>query len=58
MKPDVLLIEPMMPEVKAQLDAAYNVHRLYQATDRAALIVEVGASIRAIVTGGEHGASK
>jgi hydroxypyruvate reductase len=57
MKPDILLIEPMMPEVEAQLDAAYRVHRLYQAPDQAALIAEIGPSIRAIVTGGAHGAS-
>ncbi len=57
MKPDILLIEPMMPEVEAQLDAAYNVHRLFQASDRAALITEIGPSIRAVVTGGAHGAS-
>src|SRR5580700_7242974 len=57
MKPDILLIEPMMPEVEAQLDAAYRVHRLYQATDQAALIAKIGPSIRAIVTGGAHGAS-
>jgi hydroxypyruvate reductase len=57
MKPDILLIEPMMPEVEAQLDAAYRVHRLFQANDRAALIAEIGPSIRAIVTGGAHGAS-
>jgi hydroxypyruvate reductase len=56
MKPDILLIEPMMPEVEAQLDAAYNVHRLFQAADPAALIAKVGAPIRAIVTGGAHGA--
>ena len=57
MKPDILLIEPMMPEVEARLDAAYNVHRLFQASDRAALITEIGPSIRAVVTGGAHGAS-
>jgi lactate dehydrogenase-like 2-hydroxyacid dehydrogenase len=57
MKPDILLIEPMMPEVEAQLDAAYRVHRLFKAEDPAALIAQVGPSIRAIVTGGAHGAS-
>ena len=56
MKPDILLIEPMMPEVEAQLDAAYRVHRLFQASDPAALIAAVGPSVRAIVTGGGHGA--
>src|SRR5271163_731655 len=57
MKPNILLIEPMMPEVEAQLDAAYRVHRLFQASDPATLISEVGPAIRAIVTGGAHGAS-
>ena len=57
MKPHVLLIEPMMPEVEAQLDATYCVHRLFAAHDRAALIAAVGSSVRAIVTGGAHGAS-
>jgi hydroxypyruvate reductase len=56
MKPDILLIEPMMPEVEAQLDAAYRVHRLFQASDPAALIAAVGPSVRGIVTGGGHGA--
>jgi len=46
MKPHVLLIEPMMPEVEAQLDAAYCVHRLFAAHDRAALIATIGSSGR------------
>jgi hydroxypyruvate reductase len=57
MKPHVLLIEPMMPEVETQLDAGYCVHRLFAAHDRAALIAAIGSSVRAIVTGGGHGAS-
>jgi hydroxypyruvate reductase len=57
MKPDILLIEPMMPEVEARLDAAYRVHRLFDASDPSALVAKVGPSIRAIVTGGAHGAS-
>jgi lactate dehydrogenase-like 2-hydroxyacid dehydrogenase len=56
-KPHVLLIEPMLPEVEARLDAAYRVHRLFAVHDRAALIAEIGSSVRAIVTGGAHGAS-
>ena len=56
MKPEILLIEPMMPEVEVQLDAAYRVHRLFQASDPAALIAAVRPSVRAIVTGGGHGA--
>ncbi len=55
MKPEILLIEPMMPEVEAQLDAAYQVHRLFDAKDRAALVAQVGPVIRGIATGGAHG---
>jgi hydroxypyruvate reductase len=57
MKPDILMVESMAPEVEAQLDAAYRVYRLYQATDRKALLDAVGPTVRAIVTGGRLGAS-
>jgi hydroxypyruvate reductase len=57
MKPHVLLIEPMMAEAEARLDAAYCVHRLFAAQDRSAMIAAIGSSVRAIVTGGGHGAS-
>ena len=33
MKPDLLLICPLFPATMAQLDAAYTVHRYYQAAD-------------------------
>ncbi len=56
MKPEILLIEPMMPEVEARLDASYHVHRLFQATDSANLVAAAGPRIRAIVTGGGSGA--
>jgi lactate dehydrogenase-like 2-hydroxyacid dehydrogenase len=56
MKPDILLIEPMLPEVEARLDASYRVHRLFQAKDPAQLVATAGPSVRAIVTGGAHGA--
>lgn len=55
MKPDVLLIEPLMPDLEALLDAAYTVHRLAGASDHDALIASVGPSVRGIVTGGATG---
>lgn len=57
MKPHILLIEPMTPDVEAQLDAAYAVHRLSRATDHQAFIADVGATVRGIVTGGRTGVS-
>jgi lactate dehydrogenase-like 2-hydroxyacid dehydrogenase len=56
MKPDVLLMEPMMPEIEAKLDAAYQVHRLFKADDTDAVISRVGKQVRGIVTGGGTGA--
>jgi hydroxypyruvate reductase len=57
MKPEILIVESMMPETEAQLEAAYRVHRLYNAKDRAALLKEVGPTVRGIATGGRLGAS-
>jgi len=57
MKPEILLIEPMMPELEAKLDATYAVHRLAQAADRMAFIADVAPRVRGLVTGGGTGAS-
>jgi len=58
MKPEVLLIGTMMPELEARLDADYTVHRLAQASDKEAFLAEVGPRVRGIVTGGVTGASR
>ena len=58
MTPEILLIEPMMPELEGKLDAAYTVHRLAGASDRKALLAQVAPSVRAIVTGGATGVRK
>jgi len=58
MKPNILLIEPMMEGLEAVLDSSYEVHQLFQATDPAALLREVGPHVRAIVTGGGSGAPR
>lgn len=57
MKPEILIVESMMPETEAQLEAAYRVHRLYNANDRAALLKETGSTVRGIATGGRLGAN-
>ena len=57
MKPEILMIESMMPETEAQLEAAYRVRRLYNTKDRAAMLKEVGPTVRGIATGGRLGAS-
>jgi hydroxypyruvate reductase len=51
MKPDILLIEPMMSQIEKALDDAYTVHRF---TDVASL-APVASKIRGIATGGGSG---
>jgi lactate dehydrogenase-like 2-hydroxyacid dehydrogenase len=53
MKPDILLIEPMMAPIEASLDDGYRVHRLFQAADTMALIA---ALVSALVEGRLGGA--
>ena len=55
MKPEVLQITPMLPRVEAALEAAYTVHRYWEAQDRAVLLAEVGPRIRAVATDGHAG---
>ncbi len=57
MKPDIILVEPMMAPIEAALDANYQVHRLSRAEDPAALLAQIGPKVRAVVTGGGTGAS-
>jgi len=54
-KPALLMTGPMMPLIENGCDAAFTVHRLWQAADREALIRQVAPDIRAICTGGHTG---
>ncbi|MCQ1836003.1 2-hydroxyacid dehydrogenase [Neorhizobium galegae] len=56
-KPDILLIGPYPEWDLVELEAQYNVLKLYEASDRDAFISEQAAEIRAIATRGELGAS-
>jgi lactate dehydrogenase-like 2-hydroxyacid dehydrogenase len=58
MKPEIILVESMMPAVEAALDEAYVVHRLSKAPDRARFLAEVGPRVRAIATGGGTGVAR
>jgi lactate dehydrogenase-like 2-hydroxyacid dehydrogenase len=57
-KPDILQIGPYPPWDQEPLDAAYTMHRLFEAADRAAFLKNSGSRIRAIATRGELGASR
>lgn len=56
MKPDILLVEPMMKFIEDQLDTVYTVHRLYDAAQKPSMETALPA-IRAVATGGGTGIS-
>lgn len=55
---DLLMVGPLLPELTADLESRYRVHRLWEADDTAALLREHGAAIRGIATSGRFGAKK
>lgn len=57
MKPDLLLICPLFPATMAQLDAAYTVHRYYQAADKDAFVAGLADRVTAAATAGHEGMS-
>ncbi len=56
MKPELVMVGPMMPHVMEALDSDFTVHRLWESTDRAALLKQVADKVRAIATSGHLGA--
>jgi hydroxypyruvate reductase len=56
-KPEILLLDPMMPPIESAMDERLLVHRLYEQHDRAALIRRIGSRIRAVVANAPTGVS-
>jgi len=54
LKPDVLLIGPLIPHTMAQLEAAYVLHRYDLARDKDALIADLAPRVTAIATRGDY----
>jgi len=57
-KPHVLQVGPYPEWDQTPLDAAYVIHRWWEATDKAAFLAEVGPQVRAIATRGDLGATE
>ncbi|MDL2410759.1 2-hydroxyacid dehydrogenase [Rhizobium calliandrae] len=57
-KPAILQVGPYPQWDQEPLDAAFRVHRYFEAADKTAFLVDVGPSIRAIATRGELGANR
>lgn len=55
-KPDILQVGPLPDWDQAPLEAAFTLHRGWEAPDRAAFLARVGPQVRAIVTRGDLGA--
>ena len=56
-KPEIVLIQKMLPNLEAELDRDYAVHRISGRSDIGALPAATLGSIRAVVTGGGTGVS-
>lgn len=56
-KPHVLQIGPYPEWDQVPLDAAFQIHRYFEAADKAAFLADVGPQIRGIATRGELGAN-
>lgn len=57
MKPDVLLIQPIVPALAPKLANLFTVHRLYEQQDKTTFLQQIGPSIRGVITGGATGIS-
>ncbi|MCX2723470.1 2-hydroxyacid dehydrogenase [Roseibium salinum] len=49
---DILMPRPMLPIVQEQLDAAFNVHKLFEADDPDGRLAEIGPKIRGVALAG------
>ncbi|WP_430259544.1 2-hydroxyacid dehydrogenase [Neorhizobium sp. IRS_2294] len=56
-KPNILMIGPYPEWDMVELEAQFEIHKLYEASDRDAFLAQYGADISGIATRGELGAS-
>lgn len=57
-KPQILQVGPYPEWDEAPLNAAFSVHRYFEASDKSDFLAAVGPNVRAIATRGELGASR
>lgn len=55
MKPDILLLQAMLPALDQRLESLFTAHRLYAAPDRETFLATVAPRIRGVITGGALG---
>ncbi len=54
---EIVQVLPLLPSVEQALNAAYTVHRLWEAKDRAAMLAEIAPRVRGMATSGSTGAN-
>ena len=57
MKPEILMVGPLMPACMAALEHQYVANRLWETPEPNAFLEKIGSNVRAIVTSGARGAS-
>lgn len=57
MSHSVVLVNPIYEPTQAELEATYQVHKLWEAADQSKLLSEIASDVRGIVTDGGSGAS-
>ena len=57
MKPEILMVSPLLPRVMETLEEDFIVHRLWETPDRTALLTKVADRVRGLATTGGQGAS-
>lgn len=55
MKPNILLLQAMLPALEERLTASFTPHRLYGVPDKTAFLAGVAPKIRGVITGGAIG---
>ena len=59
MKPEVLQLSPILiPEINTRLNELFTVRRYFEQDDKSAYLLEHGAHIRGVITGGHTGISQ
>lgn len=58
MKPEIVLVGPLIDSVMAELDKSYEVHRLYDSKDQNKLLDKIGPRVRGVATDGALGAGR
>jgi hydroxypyruvate reductase len=57
MKLDIILMAKVLPRTQEILEKEFEVHKIFEAADRTAMLKELAPRIRAIATFGPHGAN-